>query len=89
MFPGAKYTELIRTHSRDVVIDEYIGEKLVSLLYEKWDNSWDEPLDFGAAGVGITCAMVLNVPIETLTKVYGKKNAGVLKQVAAQYTTGV
>ena len=89
MYPGAKYTELIRTHSRDVVIDEYLPEKLSTVLYERWKLEWGEPLDFGAAGKGITCGMVLNAPASELNKTFGPKNAGVLKSTAAQYTTGV
>ena len=88
-YSNAVFSETVRTHSRDIVIDDYLPEKLRSVLYERWDREWDEPLDFGAAGIGITCSMVLNAPLEAFQKAYGKRNAASLKKLAAQYTTGV
>lgn len=76
----------------DTLLDDYLTKKDKDLLYAKWADGMDKfdwvyPISFrGTAGDGISCEMVLELPYTQLEKVFGKRLAKILVDVAKANT---
>jgi hypothetical protein len=74
------------SYARGTTIDEYLPGDLNVKLYEKWQPEWPEVLKFSGGITAITCEMVLEVPEKELTRVFGKKDATEILEVAKRNT---
>lgn len=73
-------TGFIRERTIDMSLND---EELLSEIYDKWDaEKWEEPLTFQGGVRGITCEMILRVPLSELGKVYGAERASFLVEIA-------
>lgn len=64
------------------IIDAYLEEPLVKLLYEKWNDDWGAKLEFPGRIYAITAEMILEVPRGELFRTYGPKRAQELLDTA-------
>jgi hypothetical protein len=73
------------SYARGVTIDLMLTEEDVQVLYEKWQPTWPEKIEFQGGVQGITCDMLYQVPHNELVAVYGKKRAARYLEIAAPY----
>lgn len=52
------------------IIDGYLNNEMIKLLYDKWQTSWGQLLEFQGNQKAITCEMILAVPKDELERVY-------------------
>ncbi len=65
-------------------MDLLLSTEDTKALYERWNMTWGEPLEFRAGEVAITAEMVAAVSLEELVSTYGKQRAARLLQVATK-----
>lgn len=69
------------------IIDQYLSEADVAVLYERWKDKWALPLEYPGSQYAITCDMVADAPFTELVSVYGKKLAVRLIEAAGHAPT--
>jgi hypothetical protein len=72
--------------ARGTTIDAYLSEPDCRALYEQWDKSWPEPLEFPGGVQGLTCETVLDINYTEFRKVFGWR-AKRIYDAARQYAT--
>lgn len=63
--------------ARGTTIDAYLSETDNDLLYEKWSDEWEYPLEFSGGVKAITCEMVVAVPFKEFKKIFGRRAADI------------
>jgi hypothetical protein len=70
------------SYAPGTIIDGYLDDKTCAILYEKWKPEWPEPLVYPGNQKAITAEMILEVSFRQLVRVYKKKRATLLRDVA-------
>jgi hypothetical protein len=72
------------TVMQETVIDGWLTEEDIELLYERWKSSWPIPLEFSGGVKGITCEAVMQVPTSQLNRTFGKVRGTKLRKIAEE-----
>jgi hypothetical protein len=59
--------------ARGTSIDPLVQDAQREILYSRWQKDWPEPLSFSGGTKDITCEMIVEVGLEEIVNVYGKK----------------
>lgn len=85
--PNTTYTitsEPVQTVAQETVIDGWLTEEDIELLYKRWKTTWPEPLTFSGGVTGITCEAILQVSQSQLNRVFGKVRGEKFMQIAKE-----
>lgn len=72
---GVYHTRAGGSYAVGTLIDQYLDEEDVKILYERWRDKWALPLEYPGSQYAITCDMIAEVPLDELVSVYGKKRS--------------
>ena len=69
------------------IIDAYLPDEAVKVLYEKWQPGWPTPLGFSGGEQAITCEMILEVSEQedgekAFVKAMGKRLTEIILSIA-------
>ena len=56
----------------ETVVDGWLSEEDIAVLYKRWRETWPAPLEFSGGVQGITCEAIEQVPQAQLNRTYGK-----------------
>ncbi len=84
---GAKlYVRQGASYAHDIPIDGFLTEEEATVLYEKWNRRWAEPIEMHGNQFMLTCEMVAGAPLDQLTNVFGATLAAHFMEVAKRNT---
>lgn len=72
------------TVAQETVIDGWLTDEEIEILYKRWKKAWPAPIEFPGGVLGITCEAVQQVPQATLNRTYGKIRGQKFMQVAEE-----
>lgn len=77
-------SEPVQTVAQETVIDGWLEQDEIDVLYKRWKDKWPEPLVFSGGVTGITCEAVLQVPQSQLNRTYGKVRGTKFMKIAEE-----
>lgn len=65
-------------------MDRFLRGDDLTILYERWQDDWPEPLGLPGGGKLINTAMVRELTWQQLSNIYGAKRAKVYRDIAQE-----
>lgn len=72
---GVYHTRAGGSYAIGTIIDQYLDDEDVEILYERWKDKWALPLEYPGSQYAITCDMIAGAPLDELVATYGKKRS--------------